>query len=187
MAGRRSDTRERIQQVALELFIDQGYEKTSLREIAERLNVTKAALYYHFRTKEDIVRSLTDDFSASLDELLAWGPGRPLVDILRRFADLVGGQFGPVMAFMQANQNAMKDLDVHSGFPDKMKALFHLVGSDEDDPATQLRSRLALVAILVGNSPMFLRETGTETSSEVALEVALELASPRSGPSGPAT
>src|SRR5262249_12854805 len=40
-------TRERIQAIALELFAEQGYEKTSLREIAERLGVTKAALYYH--------------------------------------------------------------------------------------------------------------------------------------------
>src|SRR5215212_2957494 len=33
----RPDTRSRIQAVALELFIEQGYDKTSLREIAERL------------------------------------------------------------------------------------------------------------------------------------------------------
>ena len=42
--GRRGDTRARIQRVALELFAEQGYERTSLREIAERLGVTKAAL-----------------------------------------------------------------------------------------------------------------------------------------------
>src|ERR1039457_770640 len=51
----RGDTRQRIQAVALELFAEQGYEKTSLREIAERLGVTKAALYYHFKSKEAIV------------------------------------------------------------------------------------------------------------------------------------
>src|SRR5215470_13688163 len=38
------DTRTRIQRVALELFTEHGYEATSLREIAERLGVTKAAL-----------------------------------------------------------------------------------------------------------------------------------------------
>ena len=47
----RTDTRSRVQEVALELFAEQGYEKTSLREIAERLGVTKAALYYHFKSK----------------------------------------------------------------------------------------------------------------------------------------
>ena len=44
--------------MALELFSDQGYDGTSLREIAERLGVTKAALYYHFASKEDILMAL---------------------------------------------------------------------------------------------------------------------------------
>ena len=43
-ARSRNDTRARIQQVAVELFTEHGYEGTSLREIAERLGVTKAAL-----------------------------------------------------------------------------------------------------------------------------------------------
>jgi AcrR family transcriptional regulator len=54
----RGDTRERILDVALELFNDQGYDGTSLREIAERLGITKAALYYHFERKEDILLEL---------------------------------------------------------------------------------------------------------------------------------
>src|SRR5712691_2558060 len=76
-AGRRGDTRARIQQVALELFAEQGYERTSLREIAERLGVTKAALYYHFKSKEDIVRSFSEDYFARLDALIAWGRDQP--------------------------------------------------------------------------------------------------------------
>lgn len=51
-------TRERILDVALDLFVDQGYDGTSLREIAERLGVTKAALYYHFESKDDILMAL---------------------------------------------------------------------------------------------------------------------------------
>lgn len=50
--------RERILDVALELFTEQGYDKTSLREIADRLGVTKAALYYHFPSKGDIFLEL---------------------------------------------------------------------------------------------------------------------------------
>jgi AcrR family transcriptional regulator len=53
-----TDTRERILDVALELFNSKGYDATSLREIAERLGVTKAALYYHFERKEDILLEL---------------------------------------------------------------------------------------------------------------------------------
>src|SRR6202044_3761604 len=54
----RRDSRAQAQQVALELFAEQGYDKASLREIAERLGVTKAALYYHFERKEDILLEL---------------------------------------------------------------------------------------------------------------------------------
>jgi AcrR family transcriptional regulator len=54
----RGSTRERILDVALELFSEQGYEQTSLREIADRLGLTKAALYFHFERKEDILLEL---------------------------------------------------------------------------------------------------------------------------------
>ncbi len=51
-------TRDRILDIALELFTAQGYERTSLRQIAERLGFSKAAIYYHFASKEDILMSL---------------------------------------------------------------------------------------------------------------------------------
>ena len=51
-------TRERILDVALDLFVEKGYDKTSLREIAEVMGFTKAALYYHFASKEDILFAL---------------------------------------------------------------------------------------------------------------------------------
>jgi AcrR family transcriptional regulator len=61
-------TSERIRAVAAELFAEHGYGETSLREIAERLGITKAALYYHYRSKEQlleaIVQPLFDDLEA---------------------------------------------------------------------------------------------------------------------------
>ena len=63
-------TRERILDVASELFVEQGYDGTSLREIAERLGFTKAALYYHFPSKDEILRALLEPFDELIDELL---------------------------------------------------------------------------------------------------------------------
>src|SRR6202008_424406 len=80
----RTDTRSRAQKVALELFAEQGYEKPSLRYIAERLGVTKAALYYHFKSKEDIVHSFTDDYFTELDDLVDWAKDQPRTDATRR-------------------------------------------------------------------------------------------------------
>jgi len=75
----KTSTRERILGIALDLFIEQGYDKVSLREIAERVGVTKAALYYHFASKDDIVRTLIAPvlgFAEPLAEFLQQRPTR---------------------------------------------------------------------------------------------------------------
>ncbi len=53
-----SDTRQRIQDVARELFSEKGVQRTSLQDIAARLGITKPALYYHFSSREELVRSI---------------------------------------------------------------------------------------------------------------------------------
>jgi len=56
--GAGATTRERILDVALELFTDQGFDGTSMREIAGRLGITKPSIYYHFASKEDVLLAL---------------------------------------------------------------------------------------------------------------------------------
>ena len=67
-----SDTRDRIQAAARELFAQKGVQKTSLQEIADQLGITKPALYYHFASREDLLRSivkpLIDDGQQFLEE-----------------------------------------------------------------------------------------------------------------------
>ncbi len=58
MSRPRSGTRQRIQEVARDLFLQQGVQRTSLQDIADRLGITKPALYYHFASREELVRSI---------------------------------------------------------------------------------------------------------------------------------
>src|ERR1700712_611894 len=88
--NRRTDTRERILSVALRLFASQGYANTSLRQIADELGVTKAALYFHFKTKEDIVTGILTGYLDGLNTLVEGAApetteGRE--QLLRRFAE----------------------------------------------------------------------------------------------------
>jgi len=66
-----SDTRGTIRAVALELFSTRGYELTSLREIAERVGLTKASLYYHYPSKQalllDLIQPLIDAWRATAE------------------------------------------------------------------------------------------------------------------------
>ena len=66
------DRREEIFETAMELFIAEGYDQTPLSRIAKKLNLTKAGLYYYFRSKEDLLFSLHEynlkkDFIPILD------------------------------------------------------------------------------------------------------------------------
>lgn len=90
--GAAGDTRAEIEAVALELFATQGFDKTSLREIAERLHITKAALYYHFPSKQEllasIVRPLIEDVEALLEEFQGSQDAAPR-EVFARIFDLV--------------------------------------------------------------------------------------------------
>ena len=107
-------TRTRIQQIALELFTSNGYEATSLREIAEHLGFTKAALYYHFKTKDEIIQSLVDDQAARVDELIKWGEQQPRTletrqEFLRRYSAMLrDGNHVALMRFFERNQSSMQ-------------------------------------------------------------------------------
>lgn len=64
------DTRTRIIEVATRRFAERGYDATSLREIAEELGITKAAVYYHFPSKEDILAAVLEPLSELVERTL---------------------------------------------------------------------------------------------------------------------
>ncbi|MFB7377451.1 TetR/AcrR family transcriptional regulator [Kitasatospora purpeofusca] len=190
----RSDTRARIVAIALELFSEQGYERTSLREIADRLGVTKAALYYHFKTKEDIVHGIVATTAAPIDELIAWGREQtwtPEVrdELIRRFAAGMAER-APLLRFFQENQPALRDLPAGQEFRDRMIALVRLVHGPGATFEDRLRAMMSLFTI---NSALFLlyqdqrpgvdryvgdipvaeatREEAIEAAQHVALEI----------------
>jgi len=52
------DTKERVLGAALEIFAERGYHAATVEEIAERAGMTKGAVYYWFRDKEDLASDL---------------------------------------------------------------------------------------------------------------------------------
>ena len=177
----RGGTRGRIQDVALELFTEQGYEGTSLREIAERLGVTKAALYYHFKTKEDIVASLVADRVAELEKLAEWLRGQPLTadtrrEFIRRYAAALSSERShAVMRFMEANQVAIKDLVPAVEMRDRMMEILDLLAGKERDLRQRLRISMAIFALHASLVILRQPDVAEKERREAALEVALSL------------
>jgi AcrR family transcriptional regulator len=57
-ARERTETRERILDAAREMFVERGYEATTMRAIADRIEYTPTAIYHHFRNKEALLSEL---------------------------------------------------------------------------------------------------------------------------------
>jgi AcrR family transcriptional regulator len=51
-------TKEKIMKAAAKLFSERGYEKVTTREIAKAIGINSASIYYHFTSKEDLLKSL---------------------------------------------------------------------------------------------------------------------------------
>ena len=75
-------TREAIRTATYELIKEQGYDATTIEQIADRAEVSPSTVFRYFPTKEDIV--LTDEYDPlMLEELRARPPGEPWTDSLR--------------------------------------------------------------------------------------------------------
>ncbi|MDY6997859.1 MAG: TetR/AcrR family transcriptional regulator [Actinomycetota bacterium] len=66
----RGFARERVLEAALDLFADHGVSGTSLQMIADRLGVTKAAVYYQFHSKDDIAMAVVKPVYEDIEHLL---------------------------------------------------------------------------------------------------------------------
>lgn len=71
MPSPHSDTRGAIIDAAIRLMRRQGFEQTSLREIAEEVGITKASLYYHFPSKLALLEAILDPVFAEFREVEA--------------------------------------------------------------------------------------------------------------------
>jgi len=61
---------EQILEAAKRLFIRHGYHGLSMRQIAEAVGVSKAALYYHFDDKEKLFLAILDDNLTEIETLI---------------------------------------------------------------------------------------------------------------------
>ncbi|RDI55881.1 TetR/AcrR family transcriptional regulator [Nocardia mexicana] len=180
MAGRRTDTRDKIRSVAMELFSAQGYERTSIREIAERLGITKAAVYYHFRAKEDIVVSLADDLRAGVDEILAWAaaepPGRATGrEILRRYGAVLHDTGRDMTRFMYENQAAFRRLGVGADLRYQFRSVAEAMTEPDHAPMAVFHARQALAAVSWSVGLMGDLDLTDAQCGEAAVSIALDI------------
>jgi AcrR family transcriptional regulator len=110
-----SEGRERILNEAYLLFIRHGFAEVSMQQIADTAGLTKATMYHHFRSKEDLFASVCrrelERMSAGVSELLAvGGPLAARLERVARFFLVAGGDSDFVRLFSDFRRHLPDEL-----------------------------------------------------------------------------
>ncbi len=144
------DTRRRIVAVALELFATKGYAGTSIRDIAEPMGMTKAALYYHFSSKEQILEAVTEPMRSEMDLLVRRAATPPLLgptELLRAMVDMLSRNALLIQTLF--NDPSSIHRGHHEDARDKFRTLVPLLARS-DDHLDLVRARCAIGVVQVG-------------------------------------
>ena len=165
---KKRETRQRINRVAIELFVERGFDRVTIAEVAAAAEVSVNTLYNYFEAKEDLVLPPDQASSQRLADLVRdRAPGESAADaVLARLRDEVGRRdrslgltegFGRVFAMMRAAPTLIARLeDLGREMTDALAAvLAEETGAAPDDPlprvvATQLGAFHALVFAEIG-------------------------------------
>jgi AcrR family transcriptional regulator len=144
------DSRARVLQAALDLFAEQGFAATSTRELSERLGFTKAALYYYFKTKDELLSALIQPVLEQLTTLITQTPVRASAaarrEVLAAYIELTITHLDLLRVLTQDPSVARRPASVaHAALEKRMLQL--LAGHDAPDLVEQIRARAALAAI----------------------------------------
>jgi AcrR family transcriptional regulator len=144
-------TREKILDVALDLFTSEGFDGTSMRQIAAQLHLTKPSIYYHFASKEEILLALHLRVHELSKQALARLSGQPVTletwgSALSELLDQMAAH-RKLFLMHERNQAALEKLhaknhdDEHDDFQQRL-------GQALADPSLPLRDRVRMACAL---------------------------------------
>ena len=117
-----------ILDVAFRLFMEKGFEHTSIQDIIDNLGgLSKGAIYHHFKSKEDILVAVTEKMTAESNRMLA---------VIRDRSDLSGKEKLKTIFKTSISQSVQNDIfTVAPDFHNNPKLLFSLLHDTIDNAA----------------------------------------------------
>ena len=179
--GRPGYDRNRILQVAVTVFNEQGYDATSVAQLAHRLGVSKAALYHHFDSKDELLAVALERALGGLEAVLAGDGARQgpasdrLAAVLRGAVGVLVAQLPYVTLLLRVRGNSPVEraaLDRRRAFDQHVTALVR-AAQQEGAVRADIDARVAtrLVFGMVNSLVEWYRATGHEDAGDVAGDV----------------
>lgn len=155
------DTRTRLLETALELFTTHGVEGTSLQMIADALGITKAAVYYHFKTKDEIAAAVVEPALSELDLVVEQASrqrrrGAQVDHLLEGFVDAVI-RHRTLVSWISRDPGILRVVALSwTGRENVNERMLEMLAGPEDDPHRMIAAHAAVTGIaLTGGAPRF--------------------------------
>lgn len=174
-------SQENILRVALDLFTARGYAGTSVGDVAAQLGVSKAALYYHFRDKEEILVKLVSPHLDRVEALLDREPKALRGELARRrmlgeYLDLLI-EDRPIIRLLAQDITSRGQGDIDHRVKSAQAALCRLLSGSQPTRAAEVRAASALGAL--SRPLVMLPKTDVRSHKEMLVKAALAVLSIR--------
>ena len=192
-AEQAQQTRARILAVALRLFAERGYDATSLQDIADEMDLTKAAVYYHYPAKTDLLHGVCAPVYAAMTEVIdraaaLRGRHARIEALATGFVDMMLSR-REVIAILAGDPVTHGRAKAASSMPELLDRAVHVVYGDDPTPD----QRLAVHGVMaLGDSISALPELSDDELRAVLLRAVNRLlvtnragGSPTRGTAGP--
>jgi AcrR family transcriptional regulator len=152
-------TRLAIEDAALELYMDQGYHATSMRQVADKAGLALGGIYNHFKSKEDIFEAIIIDkhpYKKILPIILDTSEGENLEGFLKNAMDVILRELGSEPHYMKLMLIELVEFNGKHGAsllkvlaPEVLPVFEKLVKSRKDlritNPAILMRSFIGMI------------------------------------------
>ncbi|MDQ0643046.1 TetR/AcrR family transcriptional regulator [Microbacterium murale] len=179
--GRPGYDQRQILEIAVQVFIEQGYDATSVSSLADRLGLSKSALYHHYASKERLLELALDEAMGALEAVLlepgaaAGSAGEQLEHVLRGAVRVLVDKLSYVTLLLRVRGNSDIEraaLARRRGFDDQVTQLVRAAqaeGTVRTDIGAAVATRLLFG--MVNSIVEWYRPSGPEGATELADDV----------------
>jgi AcrR family transcriptional regulator len=151
------DTRQRLIDVAIDLFTRYSFAGTSLQMIADELGITKAAIYYHFRTREQLLGAVTEPVLVHLRTIIETAdalrtPNAQAEHMLSGYVALAVAN-RPVFAVLAGDPSVTEMLRARQEWDVLIDRQLALLAGVEPGPGGLVKAAVALAGIAGATGP----------------------------------
>lgn len=169
--GTAGDTRARLIDAAIDLCTRHTFAGTSLQMIADELGFTKAAIYHHFRTREQLLDAVVGPILEQLRDIVAAAetqrtPHTRAEYLISGFAQLAVDN--RVVSVLAADPSVAEMLRASREWDDLIERQMALLAAVNPGPAGPVRAAVALAGIAGASSPGFVDSDRDELREHLA-------------------